>query len=44
MARIPYADDHDPAAATLRARIVAERGKVLNLYRMLLNSPPVAQG
>jgi alkylhydroperoxidase family enzyme len=44
MARIPYADDSDPQAAALRAQIIAERGKLANLYRMLLNSPPVAQG
>jgi AhpD family alkylhydroperoxidase len=44
MARIPYADDSDPQAAALRAQIIAERGKLHNLYRMLLNSPPVAQG
>lgn len=44
MARIPYPDDSNPEVAPLRAQIVAERGKVHNLYRMLLNSPPVAQG
>jgi AhpD family alkylhydroperoxidase len=44
MARIPYADDSNPEAAALRAQIIAERGKLANLYRMLLNSPPVAQG
>jgi alkylhydroperoxidase family enzyme len=44
MARIPYSDDSDPAFAALKANIVAERGKLHNLYRMLLNSPPVAQG
>jgi AhpD family alkylhydroperoxidase len=44
MARIPYPDDSNPEVAQLRAQIVAERGKLLNLYRMLLNSPPVAQG
>ncbi|MEN9418120.1 MAG: hypothetical protein RI988_1740 [Pseudomonadota bacterium] len=44
MARIPYPDDSNPEVAQLRAQIVAERGKLHNLYRMLLNSPPVAQG
>ncbi|MDB5881530.1 MAG: hypothetical protein JWP43_1408 [Ramlibacter sp.] len=44
MARIPYPDDSDPEVAALRAQIIAERGKLHNLYRMLLNSPPVAQG
>ena len=46
MARIPYAD---PAAnadiARLAEQIKTERGgKVLNLYKMLLHSPPVARG
>ena len=44
MARIPYPDDSDPEVAALRAQIIAERGKLHNLYRMLLNSPPVAAG
>lgn len=44
MARIGYPDDSDPEVAALRAQIVAERGKLHNLYRILLNSPPVAQG
>ncbi|MBA2961454.1 MULTISPECIES: carboxymuconolactone decarboxylase family protein [Ramlibacter] len=44
MARIAYPDDSDPEVAALRKQIVAERGKLHNLYRMLLNSPPVAQG
>ena len=44
MARIPYADLSNPEAQPLVARIVAERGDVLHLYRMLLHSPPVATG
>ena len=44
MARIPYADSQNPAVKPLADRIVAERGEVLHLYRMLLNSPPVAEG
>jgi alkylhydroperoxidase family enzyme len=45
MARIPYADTERPDIAPLAARIKAERGgKILNLYRMLLHSPPVAEG
>jgi alkylhydroperoxidase family enzyme len=44
MARIPYADDQDPEVAALAAQIRKERGKMHNLYRMLLNSPPVARG
>jgi AhpD family alkylhydroperoxidase len=44
MARIGYPDGSDPEVATLRAQIIAERGKMANLYRLLLNSPPVAQG
>ncbi len=46
MARIPYAD---PAAnadiAQLAEQIKSERGgRLLNLYKMLLHSPPVARG
>jgi AhpD family alkylhydroperoxidase len=46
MARISYADENaDPAIAALAAQIRAERGgKIPNIYRMLLNSPPIAQG
>jgi alkylhydroperoxidase family enzyme len=45
MARIPYADTERPDIAPLAVRIRVERGgKILNLYRMLLHSPPVAEG
>jgi alkylhydroperoxidase family enzyme len=45
MARIPYADEKDPEIAALADQIRKERGgRILNLYRMLLNSPPVASG
>ena len=44
MARLPYADIARPDIAPLAQQIAAERGSVLHLYRMLLNSPPVAQG
>jgi len=44
MARIPYADANNSAIAPLVERIKGERGKVLNLYGMLLHSPPVAEG
>ena len=44
MARIPYADAANPAIAPLVERIKGERGKLLNLYGMLLHSPPVAEG
>jgi len=44
MARLPYPDPKDPEVAPLRARIERERGKVLNLYGMLLHSAPVAEG
>jgi alkylhydroperoxidase family enzyme len=44
MARIPYADKSNPIIAPLVAQITKERGKVLNLYGMLLNSEPVARG
>jgi alkylhydroperoxidase family enzyme len=44
MARIPYADLSNPQIAPLVEQITRERGKVLNLYRMLLHSQPVASG
>jgi hypothetical protein len=47
MARIAYADDSnpDPEFQKLATQIKAERGgRMLNLYKMLLNSPPIAQG
>ena len=45
MARIPYPDLTQAEIAPVAERIKAERGgKVLNLYRMLLHSPPVADG
>lgn len=44
MARIPYADITQPAARALAEQIAAQRGSVLHLYRMLLHSPPVAEG
>jgi len=46
MARVGYVDDTThPETAALAQRIRAERGgKLLNLYKMLLNSPPLAEG
>ncbi|CAN5424077.1 carboxymuconolactone decarboxylase family protein [soil metagenome] len=44
MARIPYADLQQAEIRPLAERIVAERGSVLHLYQMLLQSPPVAHG
>ncbi|GAA4016308.1 carboxymuconolactone decarboxylase family protein [Actimicrobium antarcticum] len=45
MARIPYADPSNPEIAEQAAQIAAERGgSVINLYKMLLQSPPVADG
>ncbi|MDB5998948.1 MAG: hypothetical protein JWP52_647 [Rhizobacter sp.] len=44
MARIPYPDPKNPDTAPLVERIKAERGKLVNLYGMLLHSPPVAEG
>ncbi len=45
MARIPYPDVDHPEVAPVVARIKAERGgRLLNLYRMLLHSPPIASG
>jgi alkylhydroperoxidase family enzyme len=45
MARIPYSDEtRTPEVAALAAQIRKERGRMHNLYLMLLNSPPVARG
>ncbi len=45
MARISYPDENQNAeVVALAAQIRKERGKLHNLYRMLLNSPPVARG
>jgi AhpD family alkylhydroperoxidase len=44
MARLPYALLDAGAIQPLVHRIVAERGSVLHLYRMLLHSPPLAEG
>jgi AhpD family alkylhydroperoxidase len=44
MARIPFADAGAPELKRLAERIVAERGELLDLYRVLLHSPPIADG
>jgi alkylhydroperoxidase family enzyme len=46
MARVAYGDENSsPAVRTLADQIRKERdGRMLNLYSMLLNAPPVAEG
>lgn len=44
MPRIPYADLDAAELKPEVARIVADRGEVLDLYKMLSHSPPVADG
>ena len=44
MPRIPYADTKRPETTELVEQIVKQRGSVLHLYQMLLNSPAVAAG
>lgn len=46
MARVAYGDENDsPAIKALADQIRSERdGRMLNLYSMLLNAPPVAEG
>ena len=45
MARVPYIEEEDhPELAPLVARIKAERGKVLDLYKVLLHRPAVMEG
>ncbi len=45
MARVPFVDpDQRPELAPLAARISgARRGRLINVYRVLLNSPPLAE-
>jgi 4-carboxymuconolactone decarboxylase len=43
MARLPYIDESNPALAALIAKLKGARGgRLLNLYRLLLNSPSIA--
>ena len=44
MARIPYAQVDTPEREAIAERIIRERGSLLHLYKMLLNSAPVAEG
>lgn len=44
MARVDYADIKHPETTQLVERIRRERASLPNLYKMLLNSPPVAEG
>lgn len=44
MARIDYADLKSGESKALADRIIAERGSILHLYRMLMQSTPVAEG
>ena len=45
MARVPLQDENSmPQAAALVDQIKAERGRLLNLYQVLLNSPEVCAG
>lgn len=46
MARVPYTDENSsPEIKALAGKIRSERGgRMLNLYKMLLNSPPLAAG
>ena len=44
MARLEYVDIDAEKAKPLAKRIVAERGQMLHIYRMLLHSPAVSEG
>jgi alkylhydroperoxidase family enzyme len=45
MPRVPYVEEQDhPELAPLVARIKAERGKLLDLYKVMLHSPAVMEG
>jgi alkylhydroperoxidase family enzyme len=43
MARLPFIDEHNPALAALIAKLKGARGgRLLNLYRVMLHSPSIA--
>lgn len=44
MARVPLIGEEHKDLAPFIARVKAERGKLINLYRVLMNSPTVAAG
>src|SRR6478672_9352185 len=44
MARVPLLGEENAALGPFIARVKAERGKLINLYRVLMNSLPVAEG
>ena len=44
MPRLPFVDTNCADRAAIAERVVAERGSLLDLYRLLLHSPPVASG
>jgi AhpD family alkylhydroperoxidase len=44
MARVPLIGEERSDLAPFIARVKAERGKLINLYRVLMNSPAVAAG
>ena len=44
MARVPLIGEERSDLAPFIARVKAERGKLINLYRVLMNSPTVAAG
>ncbi|MGE4110802.1 MAG: carboxymuconolactone decarboxylase family protein [Burkholderiales bacterium] len=43
MARVPMIGEERSDLASFINRVKSERGKLINLYRVLLNSPPVAE-
>jgi len=43
MARVPLIGEDREDLAPFIGRVKAERGRLINLYRVLLNSPPVAE-
>lgn len=44
MARVPLLGEEHTHLSTFIARVKKERGKLINLYRVLMNSPAVAEG
>lgn len=44
MPRLSYADTSSPELTSISDRVISERGSLLDLYRLLMHSPPIASG
>ena len=44
MPRLSYPDPASPELASISDRVISARGSLLDLYRLLMHSPPIASG